>query len=117
MEMFSESFIREVKDILENPSTTTLTTIPVARAKPIPFVEEIRNRKDSVLYQVMKCLICISLFLINFESVFFVVPRSRSLTPKVACTSFHTADLDPVNSISGTITFSHSDRKQVKPWS
>ena len=92
MEMFSESFIREVKDILENPSTTTLTTIPVARAKPIPFVEEIRNRKDSVLYQVMKCLICISLFLINFESVFFFVPRS--LTPKVARTSFHTADLD-----------------------
>ena len=54
MEMFSESFIREVKDILDNSSRTTLITIPVARAKPVPFVEEIRNKKDSVLYQVIK---------------------------------------------------------------
>ncbi|CAB3979881.1 cancer-related nucleoside-triphosphatase [Paramuricea clavata] len=54
MEMFSDSFVREVRDLLENPSTTVLTTIPVAKGKPIPFVEEIRHRKDAILYQVTK---------------------------------------------------------------
>ena len=53
MEMFSDSFVREVRDLLENPSTTVLTTIPVAKGKPIPFVEEIRHRKDAILYQVI----------------------------------------------------------------
>ncbi|XP_028401340.1 cancer-related nucleoside-triphosphatase-like [Dendronephthya gigantea] len=54
MEMFSESFVREVRDLLNNPRTTVLTSIPVARGKHIPFVEEIRHRKDVVLYQITK---------------------------------------------------------------
>lgn len=53
MEMFSESFVRKVRDLLESPRTTVLTSIPVARGKHIPFVEEIRHRKDAVLYQVI----------------------------------------------------------------
>ncbi|KAJ8308175.1 hypothetical protein KUTeg_013049, partial [Tegillarca granosa] len=50
MELFSQSFIRTVKDILDKPGTTVLATIPIAKGRPIPFVEEVRNRKDSCLF-------------------------------------------------------------------
>ena len=61
MEMFSERFVHEVRDLLENQRTTVLTTIPAARGKPIPFVEEIRHRRDALLFEV-KCLYCIDLY-------------------------------------------------------
>ena len=56
MELFSERFVQEVRDLLGNQHTTILTTIPVAKGKPIPFVEEVRHRKDAVLFQVMDLL-------------------------------------------------------------
>lgn len=62
MEMFCESFVREVRSLLENPTTTVLTTIPVAKGKPIPLVEEIRHRKDAVLYQVIIVILIHRLF-------------------------------------------------------
>lgn len=54
MELFSQSFIRTVKDILDKPGTTVLATIPIAKGRPIPFVEEVRNRKDSCLFTVSR---------------------------------------------------------------
>ena len=54
MEMFSQRFVHEVRDLLENQRTTVLTTIPAARGKPIPFVEEIRHRTDALLFEVTK---------------------------------------------------------------
>lgn len=52
MELFSQVFIRTVKDILNKPNTTVLATIPIAKGRPIPFVEEVRNRTDCCLFTV-----------------------------------------------------------------
>ncbi|XP_046371775.2 cancer-related nucleoside-triphosphatase-like [Haliotis rufescens] len=54
MELFSQSFVQSVRGILDNPMTTVLATIPVSRGKPISFVEEVRNRKDAVVYTVTR---------------------------------------------------------------
>jgi nucleoside-triphosphatase len=59
MEMFSERFVHEVRDLLENQRTTVLTTIPAAKGKPIQFVEEIRHRKDALVYQVYKAVVSV----------------------------------------------------------
>ena len=52
MELFSQSFKTTVKGLLDNKNTIVLSTIPIAKGKPIPFVEEIRNRKDAKLFIV-----------------------------------------------------------------
>lgn len=49
MELFSRSFMQTVKDLLKNPKTTVFATIPV---KANPFVDEIRNRDDVIVYTV-----------------------------------------------------------------
>ena len=41
---------------------------------------------------------------------FYNIVRKVAIAPKCL-------EEEAVNSISGTITFSHSDQKQVKPWS
>ncbi|XP_078000742.1 cancer-related nucleoside-triphosphatase-like [Glandiceps talaboti] len=46
MEMFSDSFKHEVKSLLNKSGSTVLATIPMPKGRPIPFVEEIRNRTD-----------------------------------------------------------------------
>ncbi|XP_067681165.1 cancer-related nucleoside-triphosphatase-like [Haliotis asinina] len=52
MELFSQSFVQSVRGILDKPMTTVLATIPVSRGKPISFVEEVRYRKDAVVYTI-----------------------------------------------------------------
>lgn len=54
MEMFSQGFVSEVRQVMSKPSTTVLTTIPVPKGRPIPLVEEIRSRKDSYLINLSR---------------------------------------------------------------
>ncbi len=55
MELFSASFKQAVKGVLDSSGgSTVLATIPIAKGKPIPFVEDIRSRKDSQLFTVSR---------------------------------------------------------------
>lgn len=54
MELFSPSFIQSVRSILNDKRSTCLATIPIPKGRPIPFVEEIRNRPDSKVFNVSK---------------------------------------------------------------
>uniref|UniRef100_A0A3P9NSH3 Nucleoside-triphosphatase, cancer-related n=1 Tax=Poecilia reticulata TaxID=8081 RepID=A0A3P9NSH3_POERE len=46
MELFSQAFIRAVRQTLDGSSCTILGTIPVPRGKPLGLVEEVRSRRD-----------------------------------------------------------------------
>ena len=50
MELFSQTFIRSVQKLLDNCSV--FCTIPVPKGKPLPLVDQIRKRKDIVLFEV-----------------------------------------------------------------
>lgn len=52
MELFSQSFIQAVRQILSGSGTVILGTIPVPKGKPLGLVEEIRNRKEVKVFSV-----------------------------------------------------------------
>lgn len=52
MELFSQSFIRAVRQTLDGSSFTVLGTIPVPKGKPLGLVEEVRNRTDVKVFTV-----------------------------------------------------------------
>ncbi|KAM8851683.1 cancer-related nucleoside-triphosphatase isoform 1-T1 [Synchiropus picturatus] len=52
MELFSQSFIRAVRNTLD--SCTVLGTIPVPKGKPLALVEEVRSRADVKVFTVSK---------------------------------------------------------------
>lgn len=52
MELFSAMFVSMVRDILKCPTSTVITTIPIPKGKPIPFVEEIRNHPQVQVFTV-----------------------------------------------------------------
>lgn len=52
MELFSQSFIRSVKQTLDNSSCTILGTIPLPKGKPLGLVEEVRSRTDVKVFIV-----------------------------------------------------------------
>lgn len=52
MELFSDPFKQRVQALFANPHLTVLATIPIAKGRPIPFVEAIRGRKDAKLFEV-----------------------------------------------------------------
>eukprot|EP00058_Branchiostoma_floridae_P028087 XP_002613578.1 hypothetical protein BRAFLDRAFT_57781 [Branchiostoma floridae] len=57
MEMFSQHFIPgkcAVRRVLDSPGSTVLATIPVPKGRPLPLVEDIKRRKDTVLFMVTK---------------------------------------------------------------
>lgn len=54
MELFSHSFIRSVRRVLNMESLTVIATIPVPKGRPLQLVEEIRSRKDALVYTVSK---------------------------------------------------------------
>ncbi|XP_068236164.1 cancer-related nucleoside-triphosphatase [Palaemon carinicauda] len=49
MEMFSQKFVSGVRQVMGQSFSTVLATIPIPKGRPIPLVEEIRNRKDILL--------------------------------------------------------------------
>ncbi|XP_055790090.1 cancer-related nucleoside-triphosphatase isoform X1 [Salvelinus fontinalis] len=54
MELFSQAFIRSVRQTLDSLVVSVLGTIPVPSGKPLGFVEEIRTRKDVTVFTVTK---------------------------------------------------------------
>ncbi|KAL5008471.1 hypothetical protein ScPMuIL_014052 [Solemya velum] len=54
MELFSPNFIKTVRSLLDRSDTTVLATIPIPRGKPIPFVEDVRSRKDALVITISK---------------------------------------------------------------
>ncbi|XP_063162856.1 cancer-related nucleoside-triphosphatase [Candoia aspera] len=54
MELFSQTFIQSVEQILNGSGTVIFGTIPVPKGKPLRLVEEIRNRKEVKLFSITK---------------------------------------------------------------
>uniref|UniRef100_A0A8C6WN90 Nucleoside-triphosphatase, cancer-related n=1 Tax=Neogobius melanostomus TaxID=47308 RepID=A0A8C6WN90_9GOBI len=54
MELFSQSFIRAVRQTLDSSSCTILGTIPVLKHKPLALVEEVRGRSDVKVFTISK---------------------------------------------------------------
>lgn len=54
MELFSQSFIRSVRQTLDGSSCTILGTIPIPKGKPLGLVEEVRSRRDVKVFTVSK---------------------------------------------------------------
>ncbi|XP_056326929.1 cancer-related nucleoside-triphosphatase [Danio aesculapii] len=54
MELFSQPFIRAVRQILEKSCCSVLGTIPVPKGKPLALVEELRSRADVKIFMVTK---------------------------------------------------------------
>ncbi|XP_061172522.1 cancer-related nucleoside-triphosphatase-like [Saccostrea echinata] len=52
MELFSQTFVTMVRELLKNPSSFIIATIPIPKGRPIPFVEEIRNHNQTQLFTV-----------------------------------------------------------------
>ncbi|GFO21549.1 nucleoside-triphosphatase thep1 [Plakobranchus ocellatus] len=55
MELFSQSFIQAVRKLMSHPNVTLVATIPVPKGRPIPFVEELRGKENSCLFEVIYC--------------------------------------------------------------
>ena len=54
MELFSQPFIRAVRQTLDSSSCTVLGTIPIPKGKPLGLVEEVRSRRDVKIFTVSK---------------------------------------------------------------
>lgn len=55
MEMFSSSFVQTVRRLLAHDvGTTVLATIPIAKGRPIPLVEELRHSTDAKLVMISR---------------------------------------------------------------
>lgn len=54
MELFSQSFIRAVRQTLDSSACTILGTIPIPKGKPLGLVEEVRSRRDVKVFAVSK---------------------------------------------------------------
>lgn len=52
MEVFSNSFVHAVRSLLTHPHTAVLATIPLAKGRPIPPVEELRSSKQARVFEV-----------------------------------------------------------------
>ena len=52
MELFSQSFVNSVCELFSSSQATVLATVPVAKQRPIPFVDELKKRKDVTLIEV-----------------------------------------------------------------
>uniref|UniRef100_A0A0B6Z225 AAA+ ATPase domain-containing protein n=1 Tax=Arion vulgaris TaxID=1028688 RepID=A0A0B6Z225_9EUPU len=52
MELFSQNFVQAVRKLTSQPNVIVIATIPVPKGKPIPFVEELRNGANSVVFEV-----------------------------------------------------------------
>ncbi|XP_016096731.1 cancer-related nucleoside-triphosphatase-like [Sinocyclocheilus grahami] len=54
MELFSQAFIRAVRQTLDASSCSILGTIPVPKGKPLALVEEVRSRQDVKIFMITK---------------------------------------------------------------
>lgn len=56
MELFSQPFIRSVRQTLDGASCTILGTIPIPKGKSLGLVEEVRSRRDVKVFTVSTIL-------------------------------------------------------------
>ncbi|XP_031435328.1 cancer-related nucleoside-triphosphatase isoform X2 [Clupea harengus] len=54
MELFSQAFIRAVRQTLDCSSCSILGTIPIPKGKPLGLVEEVRGRTDVKVFTITK---------------------------------------------------------------
>ncbi|KAG8444546.1 hypothetical protein GDO86_009636 [Hymenochirus boettgeri] len=54
MELFSQSFVYVVQKALDSAGALVFGTIPIAKGKPLHFIEEIRNRRDVKVFNITK---------------------------------------------------------------
>ncbi|KAA0718306.1 Cancer-related nucleoside-triphosphatase [Triplophysa tibetana] len=54
MELFSQAFIRAVRQTLDASSCSIVGTIPVPKGKPLALVEEVSGRQDVKIYTITK---------------------------------------------------------------
>ncbi|XP_064174016.1 cancer-related nucleoside-triphosphatase isoform X1 [Anguilla rostrata] len=54
MELFSQSFVRAVRQALDGNGCSILGTIPIPKGKPLGLVEEVRSRRDVKVFTVTK---------------------------------------------------------------
>ncbi|CAG6017694.1 unnamed protein product [Menidia menidia] len=54
MELFSQSFIRAVRQTLDGSCFAIMGTIPIPKGKPLGLVEEVRSRRDVKVFTVSK---------------------------------------------------------------
>ncbi|KAL2082857.1 hypothetical protein ACEWY4_020630 [Coilia grayii] len=60
MELFSQAFIRAVRQTLDCRSCSLLGTIPIPKGRPLGLVEEVRGRPDVKVFTVSMCrLMCL----------------------------------------------------------
>lgn len=52
MELFSQPFVRSVRQTLDSSSCAILGTIPIPKGKPLGLVEEVRSRRDVKVFTV-----------------------------------------------------------------
>lgn len=53
MELFSRPFSSHIRRLFDQHPGRILATIPVARGKPLPLVDEIRKRNDVEIIMVL----------------------------------------------------------------
>ncbi|XP_008122442.1 cancer-related nucleoside-triphosphatase isoform X2 [Anolis carolinensis] len=54
MELFSQSFIQAVRQLLSGSGVVMLGTIPVPKGKPLGLVEEVRSHKEVKVFTITK---------------------------------------------------------------
>lgn len=52
MELFSQDFVTSVRELFSSSQATILATVPVAKQRPILFVDEIKRRPNVKLIEV-----------------------------------------------------------------
>ena len=52
MELFSQSFVNSVRELLSSSQATVLATVPVTKQRPIAFVDELKKCEDVTLIEV-----------------------------------------------------------------
>lgn len=73
MELFSQPFVRAVRQTLDAAPCTILGTVPVPKGKPLGLVEEVRGRRDVRVFTVSK----------NNSSSLHRVQRGRGAEPRI----------------------------------
>ena len=53
MELFSKKFIEKVSNLFADKDSRIICTVPISKGRPIPLVEDIKQRSDAALLTVV----------------------------------------------------------------
>lgn len=54
MELFSEPFKNRVRELIVKAENCILVTVPIAKGKPLPLVDQIKHHHSSVIFEVTR---------------------------------------------------------------